>query len=88
MVRKVGVHDCAKASAHAAIETLFDVVCDFPFASPAHRAAWLAALLSPLSRFAHDGNVPFVVVQANCPRVGKTSLVNLISYIVTGAECP
>ena len=73
--------------AQAAIETLFDVVCDFPFASPAHRAAWLAALLSPLSRFAHDGNVPFVVVQANCPRVGKTSLVNLISHIVTGAEC-
>src|SRR5207253_2438828 len=53
-----------------------------------HRSAWLAALLTPLSRFAHDGNVPLVLVQANAPRVGKTRLVQVISYILTGAESP
>lgn len=42
----------------------------------------------PLTRFAHDGNVPLVLVQANAPRVGKTRLVQVISYILTGAESP
>lgn len=74
--------------AQKAVATLFDVVCDFPFAEEGHKSAWLAGLLSPLSRFAHDGNVPMVVVQSNGPRVGKTSLVKIISYILTGDECP
>lgn len=71
-----------------AVAALLDVVCDFPFGEEGHKSAWLAGLLSPLSRFAHDGNIPMVVVQANGPRVGKTSLVNLISYILTGDGCP
>ena len=71
-----------------AVASLLDVVQDFPFADDAHRSAWIAALLTPLSRFAHDGNVPLVLVQANAPRVGKTRLVQVISYILTGAESP
>lgn len=67
-----------------AINILFDIVCDFPFADEAHRSAWLAALLSPLSRFAHDGNIPLVVLQANTRRAGKTKLVEIISQIVNG----
>ena len=39
-----------------------------------------------LSRYAHDGNVPLVLVQANAPRVGKTRLVQVISEILTGSE--
>ncbi len=74
--------------ARNAVATLMDVVCDFPFAEEGHKSAWLAGLLSPLSRFAHDGNIPMVVVQANGPRVGKTSLVKIISYILSGDECP
>lgn len=77
-------HDDAKQ----AVAKLLDVVHDFPFADDAHRAAWLAALLTPLSRFAHDGNVPLVLVQANAPRVGKTRLVQVISEILTGSESP
>lgn len=74
--------------AKRAVSALLDIVCDFPFAEEGHKSAWLAGLLSPLSRFAHDGNIPMVVVQANGPRVGKTSLVNIISYILTGDGCP
>ena len=74
--------------ARDAVAMLCDIVCDFPFAEEGHKSAWLAGLLSPLSRFAHDGNIPMVVVQANGPRVGKTSLVNIISYILMGDGCP
>lgn len=72
--------------ARAAVDQLYDIVHDFPFASDEHRAAWLAGLLTPLARYAHDGNAPLVVVQANGPRIGKTTLVKLISYVVTGQE--
>ena len=78
----------SRDDARRAVATLLDVVQDFPFADNAHRSAWLAALLTPLTRFAHDGNVPLVLVQANAPRVGKTRLVQVISYILTGAESP
>lgn len=77
-----------REDAQRAIVELLDVVQDFPFADDAHRAAWLAALLTPLSRFAHDGNVPLVLVQANAPRVGKTRLVQVISEILMGTDAP
>jgi hypothetical protein len=71
-----------------AVKTIEDVISDFPFAGDEHRAAWLAGLLTPLARHAHDGNAPLIVVQANSPRVGKTTLVKLISEIVIGSTCP
>lgn len=72
-----------------AVETLLDIVQDFPFAnkpSREHQAAWIAGLLTPLARYAHDGNAPLTVVQANCARAGKTTLVQVISKIVTGFD--
>lgn len=77
-----------REDAKKAVATLLDIVCDFPFAEEGHKSAWLAGLLSPLSRFAHDGNMPMVVIQANGPRVGKTSLARIVSYILTGDETP
>lgn len=76
-----------KHAAEAA-EDLLDLVCDFPFLTPAHASAWLAGLLSPITRFAHNGNIPLVLIQANSPRVGKTTLVKVISHILLGEECP
>lgn len=73
-----------REDAQNAVGTLLDVVNDFPFVDDAHKSAWLAALLSPLSRFMHEGNIPLVVVQANDRRVGKSKLAGLISLIVTG----
>jgi hypothetical protein len=70
--------------AKAACGRLLDLVADFPFAGPAHKTAWLAALLSPLSRFMHDGNLPLVVIAANAPGSGKTTLAQIVSTIVSG----
>lgn len=77
-----------KTDAVRASDILLDVVCDFPFGTPAHKSAWLAALLTPCARFMHNGNSPIVVVQANSPRVGKTTLVHIISNILTGTDSP
>lgn len=73
-----------REDAKKAVAALLDIVCDFPFVDEAHKSAWLAALLSPLCRFMHDGNIPLVLVQANDRRVGKSKLAGLISLIVTG----
>lgn len=77
--------------ARNAVATLRDIVSDFPFANKEndeHFSAWTAGLLTPLARYAHDGNAPLVLVQANGPRIGKTTLVKLISEIVMGVPCP
>src|SRR5262249_29001922 len=36
-------------------DELLEVVSEFPFEHPMHRAAWVAALLTPLARFAFQG---------------------------------
>jgi hypothetical protein len=74
------------ADAHAAVETLKDVVCDFPFSKDVHKAAWFAALLTPLGRFAFHGPAPLFLIDANVPGSGKSILTDLISLIITGGD--
>jgi len=57
--------------AKTARDRLFDVVEDFPFDGDAHKSAWLAALLTPLARFAFDGPVPLFLVDSNVRGSGK-----------------
>ncbi len=68
----------------AAMDALLEVVADFPFQHDIHRAAWLAALLTPLARFAFDGPAPLFLVDANVRAAGKGLLLNCISRIITG----
>jgi hypothetical protein len=68
----------------AALGTLLDVICDFPFEHPAHRAAWLAALLTPLARFMFEGPAPLFLVDANVRGAGKGLLLDGISHVVSG----
>jgi len=68
----------------AAVESLREVVCDFPFESPVHQAAWFAALLTPLARFAFNGPAPLFLFDANTRGSGKTLLAECIGHIVTG----
>ncbi len=75
-----------KDDVNAARDLLLDVVADFPFEREAHRAAWLAALLTPLARFAFDGPAPLFLVDANVRAAGKGLLLNCISRIITGNE--
>src|SRR5262249_51918427 len=68
----------------AARNMLLAVGQDFPFEAQIHRAAWLAALLTPLARFAFAGPAPLFLADANVRAAGKGLLLDCISYIVTG----
>ena len=72
--------------ASAAMDTLLEVVCDFKFETEAHQSAWLAALLTPLARFAFDGPAPLFLVDANVRGAGKGLLVQTIGRIALGRE--
>jgi hypothetical protein len=73
----------------AAVDTLTDVVSEFPFAGPEHRAAWLAGLLTPLAREAYSGPTgPLFATDANLRGTGKTLLADAVQIIVTGSEAP
>jgi len=74
--------------ADAALTTLLEVVCDFPFESQEHKAAWLAGLLTPLARFAFAGPSPLFLIDANVRGAGKGLLAQTIGHIVLGREMP
>ncbi len=57
-----------------AAEILRDVVADFPFVADNHRSAWVASLVTNVSRAAFHGCAPFFLATANMPAVGKTLL--------------
>jgi hypothetical protein len=70
--------------ADAALTTLLEVVCDFPFESEEHKAAWLAALLTPLARFAFAGPSPLFLADANVRGAGKGLLIQTMAHIALG----
>ncbi len=70
--------------ARAAAAALCDVVCDFPFAGPTHRSAWLAALLSPIAWPAYQDGAPLFLFDAHTPGSGKTLLCDAIGVIASG----
>ncbi|MFL5242424.1 MAG: DUF3854 domain-containing protein [Gemmataceae bacterium] len=73
----------SKDDALAALGRLLDVVCDFPFEQPEHLSAWVAALLTALSRHAFSGPAPLFLVDANIRGSGKGKCLNVISTIVS-----
>jgi hypothetical protein len=75
----IGIED-----ARGALAVLHDVVCDFPFAAPEHRAAWVAGVLTMLARPAIDGNVPLFVVDATTRGIGKGRLVDAATRLAHG----
>jgi len=70
----------------AAVARLEEVVCDFPFDKPEHRAAWLAMLLTTVGRPAIHGPVPMLWVDGNRKGTGKSKLPRIISAIACGAD--
>ena len=84
-----GIHDDVNLDdADAALCSLLEVVCDFPFESEEHKAAWLAALLTPLARFAFPGPSPMFLIDANVRGAGKGLLAQTIGHIMLGREMP
>jgi hypothetical protein len=76
------------ADAQLARDGLYEVVEDFPFAGPEHKATWLAALLTPLARWAIDGPCPMFLFDGNCSGTGKTKLCDIVAILATGREMP
>ncbi len=70
--------------AAAAVATIDDVLQDFPFEKPEHRAAWFAGLLTPLAWFAFDGPAPLLLIDGNTRGVGKGLLADVIALTLTG----
>lgn len=77
-----------KADAEAARDLIMETVCDFPFATAAHKAAWLALALTPAARFAFDGPVPLGAFDANVRGSGKSKLADSIGMIHLGDMLP
>ncbi len=73
-----------KGQTEEALLRLRQAVCDFPFAGDAHFSAWLAALLTPLARFAFTGPAPVNLIDANVRGAGKSLLADVCHVIVTG----
>lgn len=73
-------------------DLLFSLVVDFPFASiprpEAHRAAWLALVLTICARYAITGPTPFVLLDSTAPGSGKFLLTEVSGLIGTGRDLP
>ena len=63
--------DPTQVQAKAAAALLLDLVGDFPFEKSTHRSAWLAFLLTLLSRHAFVGPAPLWLFDSNAPGSGK-----------------
>jgi len=73
------------ADAKLAVAVLLNVVCDFPFAKPAGRSAWLSGVVSMAVRPAFaDGPAPMVLLDASSRASGKSKLADVASIIATG----
>jgi hypothetical protein len=67
-----------------AVEALEDVIADFPFQTPAHKAAWFAGLLTVLAWFGFEGPAPLFLIDGNVRGVGKGLLADVVALIVFG----
>lgn len=76
----------SQEDARLAYEALSEVVCDFPFAEPHHRAAWIASVLSLIARSAIPGPVPLFAIEANTRGSGKSKLADAAVRIATGHD--
>ncbi len=78
----------SRTDALESLVMLDEVIADFRFESPVHRAAWLASLLTPLARHAFEGPAPLFLVDANVRGAGKGLLCQTIGEIVLGRPMP
>ena len=67
------------------VEAARALLRDFPFASDADRAHFLAVLLIPFARRMVDGPTPCTLIEAPSPGTGKGLLTDVLSVIATGA---
>jgi hypothetical protein len=78
--------ELTKSDAVAAAAELRKLLVDFPFENPAREGAWFAALLTPIARWAFEGQAPIYVFDANVEGVGKGYLLKAIGHVALGHE--
>jgi putative DNA primase/helicase len=76
-----------REEALAALDLLEGLLKEFPFISEADRSVALAAMLTAILRGAFDVAPMFLII-APSPGSGKSFLINLISNMVRGQDCP
>ncbi len=67
-----------------ALAAIEDLLFDFLFERPCHRAAFLAGLLTPIARQAFRGPAPLFLIDANIRGAGKGLLCQVIAEIALG----
>ena len=70
------------------VDALLDPLTDFPFVTPAHRAALVAGLLTPLSWFAFPGPAPLFLIDKNVRGAGAGLLADVVALILSGRRFP
>ena len=78
----------SQGDVESALALILDTVTDFPFETPAHRAAWVSGLLTPLAWNAFAGPAPLFLIDGNVRGVGKGLLADVIGLVVTGGRFP
>ena len=78
----------SRADVEDAVGLLNDVIADFPFEKPEHRAVFYAGLLTPLAWFGFEGPAPMTLIDGNTRGVGKGLLADVIAIILTGRRFP
>jgi len=69
-----------------AVQTVYDVIAEFPFVDQASRANAMASMLTPVCRPAIKGPTPLALYDATTQGTGKTLLSEVVSLIVSGRE--
>lgn len=72
--------------AAVAASLLLSLIEEFPLERAEHRSAWLAALLTPIARWAFRDQCPLFLMDANQAGSGKGLLLKVIGWIVLGRE--
>lgn len=74
----------SSADCQQALDLLSEVVGEFRFERPAHFAAWLSCLLTPLARPAFEGPAPVHVLGGGASRGSRELLALATSVVITG----
>lgn len=72
--------------AQKAAQKLLELIADFDFVNDAGRSVWLSGLLSVVARHTFNGPAPLIIIDASKRGAGKTTLVDIIMILATGAK--
>ncbi|THA31764.1 bifunctional DNA primase/polymerase [Streptomyces sp. A1277] len=87
-LRRLRAEVTADSLARAKDIVLHQMLADFPWEKPAHRAHYLGALLTPILRPYFHGPTPMVVLSSTSAGSGKTLLKDIFRYAYGSSDTP